>query len=278
MDIPGLVRALGEGAPRKAVMELRQVALVAQDLEPTLACLGKTLGLGQAFADPGVGMFGLENGVMPLGRHFLEVVAPKESGTTAGRLLEKRGGDGGYMAIFQVADLARERKRVVEHEGFPVAWETDLGDAATIHLHPRGVGAAIVSLDWMDPPEAWRWGGPDWPKHPGEGLVTGIHGIHVDASDPADIAARWGRVLGEPVTRAADGAPCIRIGAPGSGTSQEVTFTAAGPRGDGISGLSFFTNDRDAILERARNGNLTLTRDKTGFAAAGVTVELVETA
>ena len=65
MDIPGLVRALGEGAPRKAVMELRQVALVAQDLEPTLACLGKTLGLGQAFADPGVGMFGLDEAWAP---------------------------------------------------------------------------------------------------------------------------------------------------------------------------------------------------------------------
>lgn len=257
-------------------MELRQVALVAKDLEPTLACLGRTLGLGSAFADPGVGVFGLENGVMPVGRHFLEVVAPTKEGTTAGRLLEKRDGDGGYMAIFQVDDLAQARKRVVEHEGFPVAWETDLGDAATIHLHPRAVGAAIVSLDWMDPPEAWRWGGPDWSKHPGEGLVTGFHGIRVDARDPADIAARWGRVLGEPVERSPNGALRIRLDPNGTGANQEVTFAAAGPRGDGISGLSFLTTDRNAILERARGENLEITRNTVGFSAAGVTIELVE--
>ncbi len=32
---------------------------------------------------------------------FLEVVSPVTAGTTAGRLLEKRGVDGGYMIILQ---------------------------------------------------------------------------------------------------------------------------------------------------------------------------------
>jgi hypothetical protein len=46
---------------------------------------------------------------MPIGDTFIEVVAPVEEGTTAGRLLDKRGGDGGYMAIFQVDDIAAAR-------------------------------------------------------------------------------------------------------------------------------------------------------------------------
>lgn len=257
-------------------MELRQVALVATNLQTTLACLTKTLGLGDAFSDPGVGVFGLENGVMPFGRHFLEVVSPKKEGTTAGRLLEKRGGDGGYMAIFQVSDLESERKRLVEREAFSIVWETDLGDAATIHLHPREVGAAILSLDWMDPAEAWRWGGPDWQKHPGEGLVTGFNGIRVDASNPAEIAGRWARVLGKPVENSLDGAMRIRLGTNTRDTNQEVTFAAAGTRGDGISGLSFFTTDREAILERAQEEKLEVARDGRGFSAAGVRIELVD--
>ena len=40
--------------------------------------------------------FGLENTLMPVGRNFLEVVAPIQEGTAAGRYLDRRGGNGGY--------------------------------------------------------------------------------------------------------------------------------------------------------------------------------------
>ena len=58
-----------------------------------------------AFNDPGVGHFGLENAVIPIGTDFLEIVSPVEADTTAGRFLEKRNGDGGYMIIIQVDDF-----------------------------------------------------------------------------------------------------------------------------------------------------------------------------
>ena len=35
-----------------------------------------------AFNDPGVGHFGLENAVIPIGRDFLEVVSPVQENTT----------------------------------------------------------------------------------------------------------------------------------------------------------------------------------------------------
>ena len=62
----------------------------------------------------GVGAFGLRNAVFAIGDTFLEVVAPVRDDTTAGRYLERRGGDGGYMALFQVPDVADARRRVAD--------------------------------------------------------------------------------------------------------------------------------------------------------------------
>ena len=75
-------------------MRLRQIALVGADLAAAEADIRAILGLDYAYDDPGVGEFGLRNAVFPIGETFLEVVSPKQAGTTAGRLLEKRGGDG----------------------------------------------------------------------------------------------------------------------------------------------------------------------------------------
>src|SRR3984885_7922975 len=93
-------------------MRLRQIALVAKDLAAARADICAVLGIDYAFDDPGVGKYGLRNAVFPIGDTFLEVVSPKQTGTTAGRLLEKRGGDGGYMVILQVDDLAAALGRV----------------------------------------------------------------------------------------------------------------------------------------------------------------------
>ncbi len=90
-------------------MRLRQVALVARELGPVVDDLRAVFGLGEPYNDPGVSVFGLENAVMPVGDSFLEVVSPAHTDTTAGRLLERRRGDGGYMVILQTDDLEHER-------------------------------------------------------------------------------------------------------------------------------------------------------------------------
>jgi len=66
-------------------MRLRQVALVARELDPVVADLTAVLGIEVAFHDPGVAEFGLRNAVMPVGDTFLEVVSPVQENTTAGR-------------------------------------------------------------------------------------------------------------------------------------------------------------------------------------------------
>ena len=88
------------------VMRIRQIALVTTELAPVRDALFELLGLDDAFIDDEVSQFGLENAVMTIGTTFLELVSPVQTGTTAGRLLERRGGDGGYMVIVQVDDLA----------------------------------------------------------------------------------------------------------------------------------------------------------------------------
>ena len=90
-------------------VRLRQIVVVAEDIAATEQKIESEVGVDLCFRDPGVGAFGLVNALYPIGDKLLEVVSPKEDGTTAGRLLEKRGGDGGYMVIFQVDDLDGQR-------------------------------------------------------------------------------------------------------------------------------------------------------------------------
>ncbi len=179
---------------------LRQVAVVAADYEGTVRQFQQAFGWGEPFRDPGVGRFGLVNAVFAAGDTFVEVVTPAQPETTAGRYLESRGGDSGYMAIFQLPELAQARRRVAA-AGIRVVWSADLADIAGTHLHPKDVPGAIVSLDWADPPESWRWAGPRWTGRAPEAPASGaISGLTIEVADPAGAAARWARVLGVPVT------------------------------------------------------------------------------
>ena len=175
-------------------MRLRQVALVARELEPVVEDLCAVLGLEVCFRDPGVSEFGLHNALMPIGSCFLEVVSPTRPDTTAGRLLDRRGGDGGYMVIVQTDDLARDRERLAAL-GVRIVWQIALPDAQTIHLHPRDVGAAILSLDQMPEPEAWRWAGPSWRSFVKTGVTKALVGVELQSPEPGALAARWGRGL-----------------------------------------------------------------------------------
>jgi hypothetical protein len=47
-------------------------------------------------------------------------------------------------------------------------------DIAEVHLHPADMRGAIVSLSEPRPPEAWRWGGPDWDRRRVPGNVEAI--------------------------------------------------------------------------------------------------------
>jgi hypothetical protein len=178
-------------------MRLRQIALVAKDLATASADIRAVLGLDYAYADPGVGKYGLHNAVFPIGDTFLEVVSPKQDGTTAGRLLERRGGDGGYMVILQTDDLTGARA-AIHAAGARIVDQWDGEGAAFTHIHPKDVGGAILSIDHMVPAERWEWGGPEWTRHIRTDVSVAIVGAELQAEDPAGMAARWAAVLDRP--------------------------------------------------------------------------------
>ncbi len=232
-------------------MRLRQTALVAKDLEPVVADLCAVLGVEVGFRDPGVRACGLHNAVMPIGDTFLEVVSPIQADTTAGRYLERRGGDGGYMVIIQSDNLAADRQRL-DRLGVRVVWSIDLGDARTLHLHPRDIGGAIVSLDEMEPPASWKWAGPDWQTKVHTDVSRAIVGVEVQSDDPAALAARWAEVLHRQL-RHANGTAAIALDA---GT---IRFVRAGDgRGEGVSGVDLDVVDRERVLGNARARGLTV--------------------
>jgi hypothetical protein len=209
---------------------VRQVAVVAADREATSRQLQEAFGWAEPFDDPGVGHFGLVNAVFAAGDTFVEVVSPAQPGTTAGRYLDRRGGDSGYMVLVQVPDLTEARRRVAA-AGVRVVWSSEHADIAGTHLHPKDLPGAIVSLDWADPPESWRWGGPEWtgraPAHPGGGLS----GVTIEVSDPAGAAARWAQVLGLTVESDGDSAMLLLASA-----GQDLRFgPVTSGRGEGIA-------------------------------------------
>jgi len=208
---------------------LRQVALVAHDCDQVAGELSRMFGWPPPFHDPGVGQFGLTNAVFAVGDTFVEVVAPARPDTTAGRYLERRGGDGGYMAIFQVGDLTAARRRVADL-GVRVVWAADLPDIAGTHLHPGDVPGAIVSLDWADPEQSWRWAGPSWTGHVPDHAPGGVTGLTIEVKDPAAAARRWAEVLGVPAP--GRGHTTVELPDPG----QRLRFAPAPDgRGEGIT-------------------------------------------
>lgn len=231
-------------------MRLRQIALVAHDLEQAASDLTEVLGLSVGFRDPAVAKYGLVNVVIPVGDTFLEVVSPAQAGTTAGRLLEKRGGDGGYMVILQVPDIHAARARPAAL-GVRVVAEYSRPDGVYMtHLHPRDVGGAILSVDAMEPPERWEWGGPDWKAHVRTEDCLSISGVTVQAETheaAGKMATRWAEVLGVPA-EAVPGGFEQRLSQGGT-----IRFEAATDgRGEGVSTIELTVRDPQRILARAQ--------------------------
>jgi hypothetical protein len=212
---------------------MRQICLVARHLAPVVEEFRAALGLEVCHRDPGVGKYGLENALFPIGHNFLEVVAPVREGTTAGRYLDRRGGDGGYMVITQCEDLAPRRKRC-EAVGVRIANEIGHPEYRELQLHPRDVGAAMLSFGWQAGARS-----PGGPWHPaawrgaaeGEPSEYQISAAELQSEDPDRLAHRWSEVMERPV-QMRDGQRVIAL------DDATLRFTeATDGRGEGLGGL-----------------------------------------
>ena len=218
------------------MIRLRQIALVAHSLDQAIADISAALDVDVVFRDPGVGFFGLHNALFCIGDQFLEVVSPIQEGTTAGRLLDKLGGDGGYMALYEVDDLDA-RIDHVKSLGIRTVWE-GTGDAIRgRHLHPRDTGGTLVSLDQPDVAGEWAWGGPEWKSRRSSSVVSGIDSFTVSVPDPESSRVHWTTL----------------------GINEAVHFEACGNQPEGLTEVTMKCVDRSRDGETLNVCGVTIT-------------------
>ena len=187
-------------------MRLRQLVIATSEMDLLADSICDLFELKRTFSDPELIVFGLQNVLIPLGDTFLELVTPVKENTSAERFLKKRGGDGGYMVIVDSVDLDKERKRL-ENVGMEIVWyenrKFDGIHGQALHLHPKQVGGAILSIDNMKPASSWLWAGREWEKDINKSLVSHFSGVNICSPDPDNLLCNWERALGR--KRAADG-------------------------------------------------------------------------
>jgi hypothetical protein len=230
-------------------LRLRQICLVAAQLEPQLAALADILGLALCYRDGNVARYGLVNGLLPIGRCFLEVVAPTRPETAAGRYLERRGGDGGYMMILDCDDIER-RRRHMDEIGIRIANPIRHDAYTGLQLHPRDTGGAMLELnhteggDSLDGPYAPA--GPRWQSAIRTEVTQALLAAELQSPDPEALARRWSWILERPLGKDAAGAPEIALD-----LGRLRFVTASDGRGEGLSRLDIAVADRAPILAAA---------------------------
>jgi len=243
-------------------IQLRQICLVAEELKPAIEDLTDILGINSCYVDPGVGVFGLENTLMAVGRNFLEVVAPTQEGTAGGRYLKRRGGDGGYMVITQ-ADSKETQATVRQNaldNGVRVAHESIRDDWHLIQLHPGDLKAAFFEIETdahNDFQGYWHpVGGTGWEDKVKQDVTVDFLGVELQSEDPVELATLWGNVAGLPV-ESAKGEIFINL------NNARLRFVSIEDgRGAGLGGLDIQVKDRDAILAKAKQRNCYVSDDE----------------
>lgn len=250
-------------------MKLRQIALVARDLEKNAADLTAVLGLSVGFRDPGVGRFGLANVVVPIGSDFLEIVAPIQENTAGGRYLERRGGDGGYMVILQGHDAVADRTRL-EALGVRVVEKIARPTYVASHFHPADTGGVLLSIDsvpggdWRDPDCDWAPAGPQWRAHRRSEIATALTGAELQSDDPDACAALWSKLLDRPLSPSRT----IHLS---NATLRFVPATDG--RGKGLGGIDVAVTNREAALAEARRRGLPVHEDTVTICGTRVTLQ-----
>ena len=234
-------------------IHLRQICLVAESLQPAVDDLIAVLGIEPCHVDPEVGKWGLENTLLPIGSNFLEVVAPLEDDTSAGRHLARRHGDGGYMVICQATTKAEQdatRSRAQESQT-RIAYESDRDTWRLMQLHPGDMQGAYLEVDWdeqADPIGNWMpAGGIAWQSHTKSNVTQRITGAELQGPDPLAMAQHWGRVCGvQPVL--SNGTPIVPL----ANASLRFVSDKDG-RGPGLGGIDIQTSNPTALLQNAQD-------------------------
>ena len=231
-------------------LRLRQICLVAPHLEPSVSTICTVLGTTVTYVDPNVEKYGLVNALMPFGNTFLEIVAPTQEKTAAGRYLDRRGGEGGYMVILDSDEIDSWLTHLPE-AGVRIANDMHYPDAYRgLQLHPRDTGGALLEINhshggaWEGP---YHPAGPRWQGDPGGDEAETIVAAELQSDDPARLAARWSEILRRPV-RDAGGVTAIDLD---RGSLRFVPATDG--RGEGLGGIDVKLPRHPRARQAARN-------------------------
>lgn len=243
-------------------IQLRQIALVTRDMDRVSADMCDVFHINIAFHDPALHTLGLHNSLMAIGNQFIEVVAPLKENTSAERYLNRRGGDTGYMLIFQTTDHDKHKK-LVEQSGVRIVAQFNSPGFHNMQLHPADTGGLFIEIDQQDGVDQWHPAGPHWHNTVDTSWVSAITGANVACHDPEHTASRWGQLLDVPVTIGANcGRHKIRVG------TSSIRFIPVGDRGEGLESIELSTTHRKNIIQRAHARSLP--HDDNGVFIGGV--------
>jgi len=228
-------------------LRLRQICLVAPRLDPVISDIAGIMGLHVCYRDGNVAKYGLENALLPVDTILLEVVAPFQPGTAAGRFLDKTGGRGGYMAIF-CCDDPDARGRHANGIGIRTANVIAHAPYHGVQLHPRDCRAAFIEFNHTDGSDdilgPYPPAGPDWQKSIRKDVTQALTGVEMQSPDPAGLAGHWGRILGIAVGSSAGGAPELKL--------PNCIFSFVKGDSEIMSGLTFRVGDVAQVLRAAK--------------------------
>jgi hypothetical protein len=184
-------------------LRLRQICLVAPQLEPVISDIADIMGLSVCYRDDNVAKYGLENALLPVDTVLLEVVSPVQPGTAAGRFIEKTGGRGGYMAIF-CCDDPDARGAHANAIGVRTANVITHAPYHGVQLHPRDCRATFIEFNHTDGSDdglgPYPPAGPEWQKHIRKDVTQALTEVEMRSPEPQALAAHWGRILDVPVS------------------------------------------------------------------------------
>jgi hypothetical protein len=213
----------------------------------------RIFGVDVCHRDEAVAKYGLVNALFVFGHQFLEIVAPTRDGTAAGRFLERSGGRGGYMAIFDTHDPER-RQSLVESLGVRIAHVMNAPGFHGIQLHPRDARATMLEFDRSDGNErldgAYWPAGPHWRENQRLDRVAGIPWVDVETPDVNGLAVHWARIIDVPIDVDDDDATVLRFDLGG------VRFLSGGP--ERLAAVHVEVQDPDAALAAARGEGLAM--------------------
>jgi hypothetical protein len=183
-------------------LRLRQICLVAADLERETGRMKEIFGLEECYRDPNVERYGLANVLFPVGTDFLEIVSPIREGTAAGRFLARHDERHGYMVIMDCDD-PQQRKTHCEALCVRTANLIRHGSYLGVQLHPKDTGGAMIEFNHTengaDPLGPYAPAGAQWQQHIREDVTQRLLAAEIECPDAAHFSARWGEIVQRPV-------------------------------------------------------------------------------